>query len=203
MRFFLLGLCSLFFALGTRAQVACEALAGNRMVHYINYIDKDLDSLAKWNFFNLNRFTTGYDDGKQSSVSIEGQLTYQIQTWVGVSAGGGFYGKSFVPTLGLSLSYANQKGDFFVQVYPTMGFLGGQGVPSALGLVGYTPKIEDNWGVTSQLIFSFDPIESSQIIRVGASYKNKFQMGIGIDMLQQFETKLYSVNLGPFFRINL
>lgn len=203
MRGFWMMVCFLCIAIGSRAQIACDFLAGNKMVHYINYIDRDLDSLGKWNFFNLNRFTAGYEDGKQNSVSIEGQLTYQIRSWIGVSAGGGFYGKSFVPTLGLSLSYANNTGDFFIQMYPTIGFSDGQGTPSALGLLAYNPKIGNDWGVASQLIFSFDFLESSQIIRVGASYKNKFQFGMGIDMLQQFEAKQYFRNVGPFFRINL
>ncbi|MBU3664112.1 MAG: hypothetical protein FGM41_13090, partial [Bacteroidetes bacterium] len=109
-----------------RAQIALEALAGNKQAHYINYIDKDLDSSAKWNFFNLNRFTVDYKDKALNNVSIEGQLTYQFRPWIGLSAGGGFYGELFVPTIGLSLAYMNKKEDFFIQMYPTIGFAEGQ-----------------------------------------------------------------------------
>ena len=49
-------------SLSIRGQIALETLAGNQQAHYINYIDKDLDSTAKWNFFNLNRFTVNYKD---------------------------------------------------------------------------------------------------------------------------------------------
>lgn len=185
------------------AQIVLEALAGNKQAHYINYIDKDLDSLAKWNFFNLNRFTVDYRDRALNTVSIEGQLTYQFKPWLGISAGGGFYGELFVPTIGLSLSYMNKKEDFFIQMYPTIGFAKGQVAPSVLGLIGYTPKISKNWGFSSQIIFSADPLEASQIIRVGANYKDRFQFGIGVDMLQNYQTRNLNFNLGPFIRFNL
>jgi hypothetical protein len=57
MRTFLLMTIFLMVSVSTRAQIVLEALAGNQQAHYINYIDKDLDSTAKWNIFNLNRFT--------------------------------------------------------------------------------------------------------------------------------------------------
>jgi hypothetical protein len=186
-----------------RAQIVVEALVGNKQAHYINYIDKDLDSLAEWNFFNLNRFTVDYRDRALNTVSIEGQLTYQFKPWLGLSAGGGFYGELFVPTIGLSLSYMNKKEDFFIQMYPTIGFAEGQVAPSVLGLIGYTPKISKNWGFSSQIIFSADPLEASQIIRMGANYKDRFQFGIGVDMLQNYQNRNLNFNVGPFVRFNL
>ena len=141
-------------SISIRAQIVLEALAGNKEAHYINYIDKNLDSSAKWNFFNLNRFTVNYKDKALNTVSIEGQLTYQFKPWLGVSAGGGFYGNLFVPTIGLSLSYINKKEDFFLQMYPTIGFAEGQVAPSILGLIGYAPKFSKSWGLSSQIIFS-------------------------------------------------
>jgi hypothetical protein len=184
------------------AQNVFEVLAGNKQAHYINYFDKDLDSSAKWNFFNLNRFTVNYKDKALNTVSIEGQLTYQFEPWIGVSAGGGFYGELFVPSIGLSLSYMNEKEDFFLQMYPTMGFAEGQVAPSILGLIGYTPKFSKSWGLFLQTIFSADPIEASQIVRIGADYKDEIQFGIGLDLLQNFETKNLNYNLGPFMRFN-
>jgi hypothetical protein len=72
------------------AQMVLETLVGNEQAHYINYFDKDLDSSGKWNFFNLNRFTVNYKDKTLNTVSIEGQLSYQLKPWLGISAGGGF-----------------------------------------------------------------------------------------------------------------
>lgn len=184
------------------AQMVLETLLGNEQAHYINYFDKDLDSSGKWNFFNLNRFTVNYKDKTLNTVSIEGQLSYQIKPWLGISAGGGFYGALFVPTIGLSLSYLNKKEDFFIQMYPTVDLAEGQIAPSALGIIGYAPKFNKSWGLSSQIIFSVDPFEASQIVRLGASYKDKFQFGIGIDMLNNFESKNFNINTGPFFRIN-
>lgn len=203
MRTFFLMTIFLMVSSSIRAQIVLEALAGNKQAHYINYIDKDLDSTAKWNFFNLNRFTVNYKDKALNTVSIEGQLTYQFKPWIGLSAGGGFYGELFVPTIGLSLSYMNKKEDFFIQMYPTIGFAEGQVAPSILGLIGYTPKFNKNWGFSSQVIFSGDPIEASQIVRIGADYKDKTQFGFGLDMLQNYGTKNLNFNLGPFIRFNL
>lgn len=192
----------LMVSLSIRAQIVLEALAGNKQAHYINYFGKDLDSTAKWNFFNLNRFTVNYKDKALNNVSMEGQLTYQFKPWIGVSAGGGFYGELFVPSIGLSISYLNKKEDFFIQMYPTIGFAEGEVAPSILGLIGYTPKFSKSWGLSSQIIFSVDPIEASQIVRVGANYKEEVQFGIGIDMIQNFQTKILNFNLGPFIRFN-
>ena len=202
MRTFFLMTIFLLVGANLRSQNVLEVLAGNKQAHYINYFNKDLDSTAKWNFFNLNRFTVNYKDKALNNVSIEGQLTYQFKPWIGLSAGGGFYGELFVPTIGLSLSYMNKKEDFFVQMYPTIGFAEGQVAPSVLGIIGYSPKFSKNWGLSSQIIFSADPVEASQIIRIGANYKDKVQFGIGIDMLQNFETKNLNYNLGPFIRFN-
>ena len=202
MRTFFLMAIFLLVGANLRSQNVLEVLAGNKQAHYINYFDKDLDSTAKWNFFNLNRFTVNYKDKALNNVSIEGQLTYQFKPWIGLSAGGGFYGELFVPTIGLNLSYMNKKEDFFIQMYPTIGFAEGQVAPSVLGIIGYSPKFSKNWGLSSQIIFSADPVEASQIIRIGANYKDKVQFGIGIDMLQNFETKNLNYNLGPFFRFN-
>jgi hypothetical protein len=202
MRTFFLMTIFLLVGANLRSQNVLEVLAGNKQAHYINYFNKDLDSTAKWNFFNLNRFTVNYKDKALNNVSIEGQLTYQFKPWIGLSAGGGFYGELFVPTIGLSLSYMNKKEDFFIQMYPTIGFAEGQVAPSVLGIIGYSPKFSKNWGLSSQIIFSADPVEASQIIRIGANYKDKVQFGIGIDMLQNFETKNLNYNLGPFIRFN-
>jgi hypothetical protein len=202
MRTFFLMTFFLLVGANLRSQNVLEVLAGNKQAHYINYFNKDLDSTAKWNLFNLNRFTVNYKDKALNNVSIEGQLTYQFKPWIGLSAGGGFYAELFVPTIGLSLSYMNKKEDFFIQMYPTIGFAEGQVAPSVLGIIGYSPKFSKSWGLSSQIIFSADPVEASQIIRIGANYKDKVQFGIGIDMLQNFETKNLNYNLGPFIRFN-
>lgn len=183
-----------------RAQFAIDALAGHKNIHYINYFDNVLDSSRKFKFFNLNRITVNYKDKALNTVSIEGQFTYQFKPWIGISVGGGYYGEFLVPGIGLSLSYMNKKEDFFIQMYPTIGYVEKQVAPSILGLIGYTPKFSKRWGLSSQIIFSVDPIEAAQIVRIGGDYKDKIQFGIGIDNLQNFQTKISKFNLGPFIR---
>jgi hypothetical protein len=63
-------------------------------------------------------------------------------------------------------------------------------------------QTKDRWWLSSQIIFSADPIDVAQIVRAGANYKNKLQFGLWVDMLQNFETKNLIFNLGPFIRFN-
>jgi len=202
MKKYLLVILLLSLNMLVRAQITIEGLAGNKYAHYISYTEKDLDSAKKWNYFNLNRFTVNYKNNAVNTVSIEGQLTYQFKPWIGLAAGGGFYGGFFIPTIGLSLAYSNESEDFFVQLYPTIGFFEKQFGPSVLGIIGYVPKLSKNWGISSQIIFSIDPIESAQIIRIGANYLNYIQFGLGLDTQQMFQTKQLNLNIGPFIRFN-
>jgi hypothetical protein len=186
----------------TRAQNVYETLVGNKQTHYIHFLDMNLDSSAKWNFFNMNRFTVNYQDKTLNTVSIEGQLSYQFNNWFGISAGAGYYGEVFVPTIGLSLSFTNKKENLFVQMYPTIGLIENELSPSVLGIIAYNPKLNKNWGLTSQIIFSVDPFEASQIIRAGVNFKDKIAFGLGIDFAQNFQSKQSNLNLGPFIRAN-
>ena len=87
-------------------------------------------------------------------------------------------------------------------MYPTIGIAAGQLVPSVLGLIAYIPKFNKSWGLSTQIIFSVDPVEASQIVRIGANYTDKVQFGVGTDVLQNFQTKNINFNLGPFIRFN-
>ena len=186
----------------THAQIPIETLVGNRQVHYINFWQRDIDSAGRFNFFNLNRFAIDYKHKALSSFSTEGQLSYRIKNWVGLSIGGGFDGQNFVPTVGLNLSYANEKGDFFVDAYPTLSF-GERIAPSVLGLVGYNPKFNTIWGLAFQGIFSLDESQTSQLLRIGLSYKGKVEFGFGADLYQFRGLGAYLSNIGVFTRLNL
>ncbi|MCE2731781.1 MAG: hypothetical protein LW821_00300 [Flammeovirgaceae bacterium] len=187
-------------ALPSSAQVAVEVLTGNKQTHYINYLEKDFGEEAKWNYFNLNRFTVDYESKSNNSVSIEGQLTYNINTWFGFSAGGGLYGEVFVPTAGVSISLDKPDKSIFMQVYPTLGWANRKLMPSVLGLLGYAPTFNSRWGLSTQVIFSVDASESVQLIRVGVDYQSTLQFGIGADLQQSFEDGRANYNVGPFIR---
>ena len=75
--------------------------------------------------------------------------------------------------------------------------------PSVLGFIGYVPKLSTNWGLSSQIIFSVDPSEVSQIVRFGLDYKYIIQFGLGLDMFQRFNTSTLNTNTGIFLRFNL
>lgn len=204
------------------AQIPTEVLIGNKQTQYISYWQKDLDTTGRFNLFTLSRFAIDYEDKAFNNFSIEGQLTYQIKNWIGISVGGGFEGEAFVPSIGLNLSYVNKKGDFFIETYPTL-LLDDVKSFNVLGLVGYTPQLNDTWSVFSQLIFSTNlqidksvisaqrdilglftaHQQSVQLLRIGLNYKQKFQFGIGTDFNQFFQNEGNFQNYGLFLRINL
>ena len=127
-----------------------------------------------------------------------------------------------MPSIGLNLSFANRKGDFFVESYPTLQLDKIKSL-SLFGVAGYNPKFNKKWGLFSQLIFSanfqidktatnptrkvlgvFTALQqSTQLIRIGLDFKEKYQFGFGGDLNQSFQNGGNFENLGIFFRVNL
>lgn len=213
------------FTMATRytfAQIPFEVMVGNQQTLYFAYIQKDLDSIGKWNIFSQSLFAVNYKDRTQNSISIDGQLSYQFNHWFGISAGGGFDGLRFNPTLGLSLTYFNQKGDFVITAFPTIQFA----KPRALdlfALINYSPQFSTKWGLFSQLILGTNlglqkdsPSQereilnvftqhniSTQLLRVGLNYKQKFQFGVGADLAQIGKKEGVFENFGVFLRYQI
>jgi hypothetical protein len=153
---------------------------------------------------------------------VDNQLTYQFNPWFGLSAGGGFDGQQFNPTLGLSLSYLNPKGDFLVTAFPTVQLA----KPAALdlfALINYCPVFNKTWGLFSQFILGTNlglqkesPDQkrqvlnfftrhnaSTQLMRLGLNYRQKFQFGIGADLAQFGMNEGSFENFGLFIRYQI
>lgn len=215
-------LAAIVYSLTGYSQAPVEVLAGNRQIHYINYWQKNIDSAGKFNVFNLNRYAIDLKDKAFNNFAIESQFTYQLQPWFGIAAGGAYRGEQFVPTVGLSLAYANKKGDFFVQAYPTIELVKPVSF-SMFALAGYTPKINQRWGFFSQLIISSSMDvektpehperkiaglftvhrQSTQLLRIGLNYSERFQFGVGADFNQLYLGMGNFNNYGLFFRLQL
>jgi hypothetical protein len=193
---------------------------GHKQTHYLSFWQKEIDSLGKFNFFTLNRFAIDYNNQNLNNFSIESQLTYQFNNWFGLSVGGAYEGENFIPSVGLNLGYYNEQQNFFIEVYPTLLIEDIKSF-SILGVVGYNPSFTTNWSIFSQLIFSTnlqtdkDEIntkrdilglftmhqQSTQLIRLGLSYNEKFQFGIGGDF-NQFSYSIDNFNnYGIFIRL--
>jgi hypothetical protein len=204
------------------AQMPVETLVGNKQTHFIGYWQKDIDSAGKFNFFSLNRFAIDREDKIYNNFAIEGQMTYQFKNWLGLSVGGAYAGNDFVPTVGLSLRYANEKGDFYLQSFPTVN-LDKVKTFNFFGIVGYTPKLNKTFGLFTQLIFSTNlqldktqvmpdreilglftgHNQSNQLLRIGLDYKEKVQFGFGADFNQFYKNQGNFSNMGVFIRMNL
>jgi hypothetical protein len=209
----------IYFSFG---QIPFEVMVGNKQTQYFAFIQKDIDSAGRWNIFSQSLFAINHKDKSMNTISIDGQLTYQFNQWIGISAGGGFDGERFNPALGLSFSYFNKKGDFVISAFPTVQLAN----PKALdlfALVNYTPQFSKSWGLFSQAILGTNlglqkesPEQkreilnvftrhniSSQLIRIGLNYKQRFQFGIGTDLAQFGKNEGRFENFGLFLRYQL
>jgi len=197
-------------------------MVGNKQSSYINYTQKNLDSLGKLNFFNLNRFAIDHKHPELNNYSMEGQLSYNLNSWFGLSLGASFEGNLLMPSLGFSLSHINKKQDFLLAAYP-MVQLADQKSFNFSGFLVYVPKFNASWGLFSQLIFNSNlGLEKSEIqpkrnimgiftghnysiqfLRLGFNYNQTFQFGLGVDLFQ-FSKRLGTLaNLGVFVRYEI
>jgi hypothetical protein len=213
------------FMMATRytfAQIPFEVMVGNKQTLYLTYIQKDLDSLGRWNIFSQGFYAVNYKDPSLNSISIDNQLTFQFNNWLGISAGGSFDGLQFIPSLGLSFSYLNKKGDFSISAFPMVQLA----KPIALdlfALVNYSPQFTKKWGLFSQFIMGTNlglqkeyPNQqkeimniftrhniSNQLLRIGLNYKQKFQFGVGADFAQFGMNEGTFKNFGVFLRYQI
>ncbi len=206
----------------TFAQIPFEVMVGNKQTQYFAFIQKDIDSVGRWSIFSQSIFAINHKDSTLNSISVDGQLTYMLNNWLGVAAGGAFDGNRFNPTFGLSFTYINLKRDFVITAFPTVQLA----KPIALdlfALVNYTPQFNKKWGVFSQFILGTNlglqkdrPNQrrevlnfftrhnaSTQLLRVGLSYRQKFQFGVGADLAQFGMNEGSFENFGVFLRCQL
>jgi hypothetical protein len=45
-----------------------------------------------------------------------------------------------------------------------------------------------------------DPVETSQLLRIGASFNEQFQFGLGVDIQKKWISRTVDFNFGPFLR---
>jgi hypothetical protein len=193
------------------AQIPVEVLVGHRQTQHEFFFFKDIDSTNKFNLFSIANFAVDYKDLSRNSSSISSQLTYNLnQNW-GISSGALFNGKEFSPLVAVSYQYGNKKGDFYMNLFPTM-ILKEKPEFELFGLLFYAPKLTDKWSIFSQLIFGtivsnkFNRhLFSYQQIRLGLGYKNLFQFGIGFDhnIIGNGKGENYTNNIGIFIRKEL
>jgi hypothetical protein len=206
----------------TFAQIPFEVMVGNKQTQYFGYVQKDLDSIGRWNIFSQSIFAINHKDSTMNSISVDGQLTYMLNNWLGIAAGGAFDGNKFNPTIGLSLTYVNKKRDFVITAFRTLQMA----KPIALdlfALINYSPQFNQKWGLFSQFILGTNlglqkeyPNQkrevlnfftrhngSTQLLRVGLNYKQKFQFGIGADLAQFGMNEGTFENFGIFLRYQI
>lgn len=204
----------------SQAQTPVEMLVGDKYSNYISYWQKDLDTAGRFNFFSLTNFTVGHRDSQYNSISADGQFSYGVNQWLGISVGGAFDGSSFVPSAGLSLSYASRKGNLAVEMYPVVQLSDALAF-DWFGVVLYTPRFSARWGLFSQLIFTTNlqlsrtneyptrtilgmftrHTESRQLVRIGLDLNQTFQFGIGGDFAQFGASEGTLNNIGVFVRL--
>ncbi|GAB4407064.1 MAG: hypothetical protein OHK0053_33570 [Microscillaceae bacterium] len=192
----------------TFAQIPVEVLVGHRQVQHEFFFFKDVNARQRFSLFSMGRFAVDYASAPANSSFISSQLTYSISPKWGLTGGGQFANGLFSPLAALSFVHTNEKGDFFLNHFPTY-YLGEAASWEMFGLLFYTPAIGLKWQIFSQLIFGsnfntrFTQHQFSyQQLRLGLGYRQWFQAGIGLDLSQAGNSENLSNqhNLGLFLR---
>ncbi|GEM_PF-3637787 len=206
----LVAVFALFFTRSAWSQIPIEVMVGNNQIQYQGYFFNTLDKKQRVSFFGMSRFAMDYDNKAFNNSFISSQLTYNLtQSW-GISGGASFANNSLSPLLALSYSKFNKKGDFFMNLFPTVLFGDDNVSYEMTGLVIYSPQLTDNFSLFTQLIFTsqFDNnlenhLFSNQQFRVGVGIKDWFQVGLGFDNTLIGRIDALNDNLQPGESINL
>ncbi len=193
------------------AQVPVEILAGHRQLQHEFFLFKDLDTKQRASLFSMARFAVDYQDEAANSSFISSQLTYNLSSSWGLSAGANYADGDFAPIVALSYTYISPKEDLFLNIFPT--FIIEEELSYELfGLLFYTPRLSEKYSLFSQLLFGvnlnrgFNQHQYSyQQMRLGVGYKDWFQVGLGLDKnwIGSGDQLLYANNFGLFIRKEL
>lgn len=161
-----------------------EVFGGHKKAQHEILISKPIDSLGIVSFFNLTYFTVDYKDRRTVDPFIYSVATLNFNQYIGIAAGGYMTNQDFVPIAAISLQYFNEKGDLYLNIFPTIELTAKPNY-EMFGLLVYNPAISQKLKFFSQLTFStnFNFKQhnfSFQQIRLGLDYRG-FQLGIGCD----------------------
>lgn len=188
-----------------------EVFGGHKKAQNEILISKPIDSLGIVSFFNLTYFTVDYKDRRRVDPFIYSVATLNFNQYIGIATGGYMTNQGFVPIAAISFQYFNEKGDLYLNVFPTIELTAKPNY-EMFGLLVYNPTIAKKLKFFSQLTFStnFNFKQhnfSFQQIRLGLDWRG-FQFGIGCDtqiptfrnpVSNKFETT-FNPNAGLFLR---
>lgn len=201
----------LLLSLTVKAQIPVEVMAGNKQIQHQFFFFKDLDANRKVNLFSMARFNRDYEEEAFNTSLISSQLTYNLTPNWGISTGASFINNDLSPLLAISYTYFSPKGDLFLSLFPSV-LLNEKVEYELSGIFMYTPKINEELRLFTQAIFATtlngqldQHLFSNQQFRVGISYKEQFQIGIGLDQsfINTGESHLTIRNIGVFLRKEL
>ncbi|MCU0353988.1 MAG: hypothetical protein MUD08_09685 [Cytophagales bacterium] len=161
-----------------------EVFGGHKKAQHEILISKPIDSLGIVSFFNLTYFTVDYKDRKAIDPFIYSVATFNFNQYIGIATGGYITNQGFVPIAAVSLQYFNEKGDLYLNVFPTIELTRNPNY-EMFGLLVYNPTLTKKIKLFSQLTFStnFNFKQhnfSFQQIRLGLDFRG-FQFGLGCD----------------------
>lgn len=193
------------------AQIPNDILIGHKQAQYEFFFFKDLDSAKKFTVFSMARLAVDYNDKNLNNSFIASQFIYNFTKNWGISPGVIYAEKQFDPTISISYTYYNKKGDLILNLFPTV-VINQKPSYQLFGLFFYTPKLNEKLNLFCQLIFSSgvnenfsEHVASTQQLLLGLEFKKKFQFGPGISLGQigNFQNIVYTKNIGLFIRKEL
>jgi len=189
-------------------QLPVQIFAGDKSIEYNFLWFKNVDKNEKVTLFNSTFFNVHYKDKDKNVYEVFQVATYNLNKNWGIGGGGRFTGGEFVPQF--SVSYQLMTESLYLNLFPSLQYsLSAKGIQYSLfGLLFYTPKINKSWKMFNQISFeplfnNYQHIYSYQQIRVGLSYKDMVQFGVGVNLDQVNKSFLFNKNIGFFVRKEL
>lgn len=213
-------LCFIAHSCTALAQVNAEWSAGQVHFQHFSFVESDLDSNGRFNFFGSTLYRAYYQNPSFNFVNVEAQLSMSIVPGLGVALGTSFDGRVPIVSTGLNLEWANKSEEVYIACYPVVQWADRSRL-DIFAIGGYEPKVKRTFAGFYQGVFGFNrhlftltnseairatpkqPMNIGVMLRLGINWRNKCQFGIAIDADAESNVQQGIVNIGLFFRIRL
>lgn len=207
-----LGILCLFFIstslFAQKAPLPVEVMAGNKRANLLIIINRPIDAVGKFNFFNVTVGAADYQNTpSETEMVINNAITYNLGK--GFSAASGLqwhYKLGFVPTLGFQFLKASP--DYLVVIFPTLNFRPERAFET-VALAEYKPKLNEKLRLYTRLQgLLVQNIEAGTHARSGISFRaglnfDKYIIGLGSNIDVYGPMKFEKSNTGLFFQMRL
>lgn len=181
-------------------KIPTELFVNTNSIALESFWFKPIDS-SKIDFFSYVNFDCNYSDSKKNQTYFQGLFTYNFNSFFGVSAGANAINGSLSPTL--ALSFQNEGDKYYWNIFPSIELKKNSNF-DIWGIIIAKPSYKRLTFFTQAIIeANFNSKNNnfiSENLRLGYNFKDKLQLGFGINISQTGNHYEWSNSPGIFFR---